>query len=63
MVDLKVLLVEKEDCDAGTVQQLRNGLSQDYDQYRVLRDASEVLKKSSSRPNPTSKRNFISSWG
>jgi len=45
MVDLKVLLVEKEDCDAGTVQQLRNGLSQDFDQYRVLRDASEVLKK------------------
>ena len=29
MIDLKVLMVEKEDCDAGTVQQLRNGLITD----------------------------------
>jgi DNA-directed RNA polymerase subunit alpha len=45
MVDLKVLLVEKEDCDAGTVQQIRNGLAEDNSQYSILRDATEVLKK------------------
>ena len=45
MIDLKALLVEREDCDAGTVQQLRNGLAQGGTQYRTLRDVTEVLKK------------------
>src|SRR5205823_5458174 len=44
-IDLKALLVEREDCDAGTVQQLRNGLAQGGGQYRALRDATEVIKK------------------
>lgn len=52
MVDLKVLLVEKEDCDAGTVQQIRNGLAEDYGQYHILRDAAEVLKKKLETCNP-----------
>jgi DNA-directed RNA polymerase subunit alpha len=45
MIDLKALLVEREDCDAGTVQQLRNGLAQGGNQYRVLRDVAETLKR------------------
>src|SRR5438067_9935139 len=45
MIDLKALLVEREDCDAGTVQQLRNGLAQGGNQYRTLRDVTEMLKK------------------
>lgn len=45
MIDLKALLVEREDCDAGTVQQLRNALAQGGTQYRTLRDVTEVLKK------------------
>ncbi len=45
LIDLKALLVEREDCDAGTVQQLRNGLAQGGSQYRTLRDVAEVLKK------------------
>jgi DNA-directed RNA polymerase subunit alpha len=45
LIDLKALLVEREDCDAGTVQQLRNGLAQGKTQYRTLRDVAEVLKK------------------
>jgi DNA-directed RNA polymerase subunit alpha len=45
MIDLKALLVEREDCDAGTVQQLRNGLAQGGTQYRSLRDVADVLKK------------------
>src|SRR5436190_272118 len=45
MIDLKALLVEREDCDAGTVQQLRNALAQGGTQYRALREAADVLKK------------------
>src|SRR5262249_16269044 len=45
MIDLKALLVEREDCDAGTVQQLRNGLAQGGTQYRTLRDVADILKK------------------
>ncbi len=44
-IDLKSLLVEREDCDAGTVQQLRNGLAQGGTQYRTLRDVTDVIKK------------------
>jgi DNA-directed RNA polymerase subunit alpha len=45
LIDLKALLVEREDCDAGTVQQLRNALAQGGTQFRTLRDVTEVLKK------------------
>jgi DNA-directed RNA polymerase subunit alpha len=45
MIDLKALLVEREDCDAGTVQQVRNALAQGGGQYRALRDVTEVLEK------------------
>jgi DNA-directed RNA polymerase subunit alpha len=45
MIDLKAMLVEREDCDAGTVQQLRNALAQGGNQYRTLRDITEVLEK------------------
>jgi DNA-directed RNA polymerase subunit alpha len=44
-IDLKALLVERPDCDAGTVQQLRNALAQGGTQYRSLRDVTDVLKK------------------
>ena len=42
--DVKALFLEREDCDAGTVQQLRNGLSQAPTQYKSLRDAIEAMK-------------------
>src|SRR4051794_3595583 len=45
LIDLKALLLEREDCDAGTVQQLRNALAQGGTQYRTLRDVTEALKK------------------
>lgn len=45
LIDLKALLVEREDCDAGTVQQLRNALAQGGTQYRTLRDVTDILKK------------------
>ena len=44
-IDLKALLLEREDCDAGTVQQIRNGLAQGGAQYRTLRDVTEAIKK------------------
>jgi DNA-directed RNA polymerase subunit alpha len=52
MVDLKALLVEREDCDAGTVQQLRTGLSQGGGQYRTLREVTEVLEKKAESAAP-----------
>ena len=45
LIDLKALLVERPDCDAGTVQQLRNALAQGGTQFKTLRDVAEVLKK------------------
>jgi DNA-directed RNA polymerase subunit alpha len=42
--DIKALFLEREDCDAGTVQQLRNGLSQGPTQYKALREAIEAMK-------------------
>ena len=41
LIDLKALLVEREDCDAGTVQKLREALAQGKTQYRTLRDVTE----------------------
>jgi DNA-directed RNA polymerase subunit alpha len=52
MIDLKVLMVEKEDCDAGTVQQLRNALQTDKTQAKVLRDAADTLKKKLGNAQP-----------
>src|SRR5262249_25032461 len=45
LIDLKALLVEREDCDAGTVTKLREGLAQGKTQYRTLREVTETLKK------------------
>src|SRR5437868_8912605 len=45
LIDLKALLVEREDCDAGTVQKLRNALAQGGKQYRNLRDVADTLDK------------------
>src|SRR5947209_14656186 len=44
-IDIKALLVERDDFDAGTVQQLRNALAQGGKQYRTLRDVTETLEK------------------
>jgi DNA-directed RNA polymerase subunit alpha len=44
-IDLKALLVEREDCDAGTVQKLREALAQGGTQYRALRDVADALRK------------------
>src|ERR1700734_2547756 len=44
-IDLKALLVEREDCDAGTVQKLREGLAQGGNQFRALREVNELLRK------------------
>jgi DNA-directed RNA polymerase subunit alpha len=45
LIDLKAILVEREDCDAGTVQKVREGLAQGKTQYRTLRDVVDILKK------------------
>ena len=45
LIDLKALLLEREDCDAGTVQKLREALAQGGTQYRTLRDVTDQIKK------------------
>lgn len=45
LIDIKALMVEREDCDAGTVEKLRNALAQGKTQYRALRESAEALKK------------------
>src|SRR5438270_10481563 len=45
MIDLRALLVEREDCDAGTVQQLRNALAQGGTQYKSLKEVADILRK------------------
>src|SRR5262245_49474517 len=45
LIDLKALLVEREDCDAGTVQKIREALAQGKTQYRTLREVTDTLKK------------------
>src|SRR6266436_50053 len=45
LIDLKALMVEREDCDAGTVEKLKNGLAQGKTQYKTLRDSTEPLRK------------------
>jgi DNA-directed RNA polymerase subunit alpha len=45
LIDLKALLIEREDCDAGTVQRLRDGLAQGKTQFKTLREINDNLKK------------------
>jgi DNA-directed RNA polymerase subunit alpha len=45
LIDVKALLIEREDCDAGTVQKLREALAQGGTQYRTLRDVTDLMKK------------------
>jgi DNA-directed RNA polymerase subunit alpha len=57
LIDLKALLVEREDCDAGTVQQLRNGLAQGGTQFRTLREVTDILEdKLETATGPTAKK-------
>lgn len=56
LIDLRALLVEREDCDAGTVQQLRNALAQGKTQYRSLRECTDLLKKKVEAGGPHAKR-------
>jgi DNA-directed RNA polymerase subunit alpha len=45
VIDLKALLVEREDCDAGTIQKLREGLAQGGPQFKSLKDVNDTLRK------------------
>ena len=45
LIDLKALLVEREECNAGTVTRLREGLAQGGPQFKNLREIGDVLAK------------------
>ena len=52
LIDLKALLVERDECNAGTVQKIREALAQGKTQYRTLRDVTEILKKKAETAAP-----------
>ncbi|MGL4555612.1 MAG: DNA-directed RNA polymerase subunit alpha C-terminal domain-containing protein [Gemmataceae bacterium] len=58
LIDLKALLVERPDCDAGTVQQLRNALAQGGTQYKTLKDVTEVLEKKLAAAPPAQQKTW-----
>ncbi len=58
LIDLRTLMVEKEDCDAGTVQQLRNGLAQGNQQFKNLKEVIQLLKKKVETSVPPGQRKF-----
>lgn len=45
LINISALLLEREDMDAGVVQQLRSALAESPQQYNSLRDASEKLER------------------
>ncbi|HJZ89522.1 MAG TPA: DNA-directed RNA polymerase subunit alpha C-terminal domain-containing protein [Gemmataceae bacterium] len=53
VIDLKALLVEREDCDAGTIQKLREGLAQGANQFKSLREVNDTLRKRLESAPPT----------
>jgi DNA-directed RNA polymerase subunit alpha len=58
LIDLKALLVEREDCDAGTVQKIREALAQGGKQYRSLRDVTDVLEKKAAGASGVAAKRF-----
>jgi DNA-directed RNA polymerase subunit alpha len=56
LIDLKALLLEREDCDAGTVQKIREALTQGKSQYRALQEVAEGIRKKLSAGGPAAKR-------
>ena len=58
LIDLKALLVEREECNAGTVTKLREGLAQGGPQFKNLRDVAEMLTKKLEGAAPPAQKNL-----
>lgn len=58
IIDLRALLVEREDCDAGTVAKLREGLAQGGNQFRSLREVSDLLRKKLDSASPATAKKW-----
>src|SRR5437870_3719638 len=58
LIDLRALLVEREECNAGTVAKLREGLSQGPAQFKNLREVGEMLKKKMETAAPAVAKNL-----
>lgn len=57
-IDLKVLLLEREDCDAGTVRKVREALTQGTAQQRTLRETHEKLVNLIDEGNPAQEKKW-----
>ncbi|MEZ6142893.1 MAG: DNA-directed RNA polymerase subunit alpha C-terminal domain-containing protein [Zavarzinella sp.] len=56
-IDLKAFILEREDCDAGTISRVKEGLSQGGSQFQVLNEINETLfKRYESAPATQSKK-------
>jgi len=58
LIDLKALLLEREECNAGTVAKLREGLAQGGPQYKSLREVGEALQKKLETAQPAAAKNL-----
>src|SRR5207302_1410265 len=58
LIDLKALLVERDECNAGTVTKLREGLAQGGPQFKNLRDVADLLKKKIESAPPAAQKNL-----
>jgi DNA-directed RNA polymerase subunit alpha len=58
LIDLRALLVEREECNAGTVAKLREGLSQGQAQFKNLREVGETLKRKAETAAPAVAKNL-----
>lgn len=63
LIDLKALLVEREECNAGTVAKLREGLAQGGPQFKHLREVGELLKKKLDSAPSSSTKNLHLKYG
>ena len=58
LIDLRALLVEREDCNAGTVTKLREALAQGQAQFKNLREVGETLKRKVETAAPALAKNL-----
>src|SRR5713226_3261873 len=58
LIDLRALLVERDECNAGTVGKLREGLAQGGPQFKNLREIGETLKKKVETAAPAAAKNL-----
>ncbi|OWK45275.1 hypothetical protein [Fimbriiglobus ruber] len=63
LIDLRALLVEREEFEGSMVSKLREGLAQGGQQIRSLREINDTLTKRLAAAAPRSRRSCTSNSG